>query len=348
MTVKGSVPASGRVAPVNNVTTASPADSLNTMSSTTPNNATQPNTLPTASPTSSSSITTVSTKATSQIWPAVPSNDSSDTQVFNTASNSSTPSATVPSAPYTHMPNIQPCNSTSNMSQPGLAQTILNGTAGSSIPDGPPDGQLAASNPFIQILATDIPEPSAQVSSASNTHSISDGMAPSMTSNVQVSSVPTPAPSGTTSSTQPPLSTDIKEVSGSTITTTWGYDNVAEPPHPLPVPFVQGILPQTQLTGLSPQQSAKTFVTKEAKKRGRKPTELVIDPNTTGAKELFGLEWLQSLAPDKPRSMAALNAVWKALGETGKKPYKEHSKKMISEGKSKVSGTGEGMEGVEE
>jgi hypothetical protein len=81
--------------------------------------------------------------------------------------------------------------------------------------------------------------------SASNT----SGTAPSnVQAELQVSSLPTTASGGTSLT----LSTEInKEASGS------------------------------QLMGPPPQQSAKKL---EAKKRGRKPTELVIDPNATGAK----------------------------------------------------------------
>ncbi|KAM6490232.1 hypothetical protein JOM56_014209 [Amanita muscaria] len=240
-TVNNNVTASGGVAPVNNVTNTIHANGLNSISLSTtvhgyqasstalntasvlPNNAFQLNMPSTVSSTSSTSTTgTVSTNNHFQL---------------NTPSTaSSLTSSTMSSMPHTLMSNTQLCNSTSNTSQPGPAQSIPNLQMTSTIPGSTPDAQRSASNAFELIPKTDIPRPSsAQVSSASNT----SGTAPSnIRAELQVSSLPTTASGAGTSLT---LSTEInKEASGS------------------------------QLMGPPPQQSAKKS---EAKKRGRKPMD---------------------------------------------------------------------------
>ncbi|KAK2462165.1 hypothetical protein APHAL10511_005797 [Amanita phalloides] len=142
-------------------------------------------------------------------------------------------------------------------------------------------------------------------------------------------------------------------------------NSVGEPSHP---PSTQAQQTQIKLTGPPPPQqpSIENPAVKGAKKRGRKPMDVQIDPNTTNPKyilvsfccslcpltilgrELYGLEWLLSLGPNAPHSMMALNAAWKALGENRKQPYKERSKGLIKGHKGKGNAVEEEGEAGEE
>ena len=288
--MKSNVSASGAVAPVNNVTNAIPADSPNSVSlsttvhgyqapstalytasvfqNITSNNTFQldmPSTVPS---TSSTSIGTVSTNNAFQL-------DTPSTTSSSTAS-------TMPSLPHTHM------------SQPGAAHSIPNLQMMSTIPGPTPDAQLSASNAFGSVPPADIPSPSAQVSSASNTHFIA-GTVPSTTSNISASnafeSVP-PADIPTGPSAQVSSVSNTHFISD-TVPSTATPSNVQAKPHSSLPTTASGATSLTlstdinkdasgsQLTGPPPHKSAKKS---EAKKRGRKPTELVIDPSATGAK----------------------------------------------------------------
>ncbi|KAK2464366.1 hypothetical protein APHAL10511_003823 [Amanita phalloides] len=125
-------------------------------------------------------------------------------------------------------------------------------------------------------------------------------------------------------------------------------NSVGEPSHP---PSAQAQQTKIKLMGPPPPQqpSIKNPAAKGAKKRGRKPVDIQINPNTTNPKyilvsfccslcpltilgrELYGLEWLSPLGPNAPHSMMALNAAWKALGENGKQPYKEQKDIKVKE-----------------
>ncbi|KIL54550.1 hypothetical protein M378DRAFT_201167 [Amanita muscaria Koide BX008] len=218
-----------------------------------------------------------------------------------------------------------------------------------------PSMVLSTSNtiPTIPSMPSGVPVPSALTNNSSgptpnaqplNSESASNAVKPTpATPDIHSIQAPSALDTSSTSGSgaQPSLSTGAtaKEASKSGTLPNQEANNVVKPSHLLSVPFVQA--PQGQqvikLTGpLPPQQpSTENPATKGGKKRGRKPTDVEIDPNTTNPKELFGLVWLSSLEPNAPRSMMALNAAWKALGESGKKPYKEQSKGLISERKGK-------------
>ena len=201
--------------------------------------------------------------------------------------------STMPSAPHTDMSNTQFCNSTSNTSQPAISSPT-------------PDAQLSTPKTF---AATNIPEPSApnthfiyvtvpsdvqagpqvsssrpqsaQVPNASSTHFIS-GVVPS-----DVQAGPQVTSSGPQSA-QVPNASSTHFILGAVPSDVQAGPQVTSPP--MPAPGATSLTLSTdinkeasgsQLTGPPPQQSAKKS---EAKKRGRKPTELVIDPNATGAK----------------------------------------------------------------